>query len=31
MNLTIWLPAMFGLGIVSMAGVYLFLIACEHI
>jgi hypothetical protein len=31
MNLAIWLPSLFVAGIVSMAGVYLFLIACEHI
>jgi len=31
MNLEIWLPAMFLLGLVSMAGCYLFLIACEKI
>ena len=31
MNLVIWLPAMFALGIVSMALCYAFLIACENI
>jgi hypothetical protein len=31
MNLGIWLPAMFLLGIVTMGIVYLFLIACEKI
>jgi len=31
MDLTIWLPAMFGLGIVTMALCYAFLIACENI
>jgi hypothetical protein len=31
MDLTIWLPAMFALGIVSMALCYAFLIACENI
>jgi hypothetical protein len=31
MNLYIWLPALFAAGIASMAGVYLFLVACEHI
>jgi hypothetical protein len=31
MNLAIWLPSLFVGGILSMAGVYLFLIACEHI
>jgi hypothetical protein len=31
MNLTVWLPSMFALGIVSMAVCYLFLLACENI
>jgi hypothetical protein len=31
MDLTIWLPAMFVLGIVSMGLCYAFLIACENI
>ena len=31
MNLAIWLPAMFFLGLVSMALCYLFLEACEKI
>ncbi len=31
MNLEIWLPAMFLLGLAGMAGCYLFLIACEKI
>ncbi len=31
MDLTIWLPAMFALGIVSMGLCYAFLIACENI
>ena len=31
MNLAIWLPAMFGLGLVSMALCFLFLKACEKI
>jgi hypothetical protein len=31
MNLGIWLPAMFLLGIVTMGIVFLFLIACEKI
>jgi hypothetical protein len=31
MDLTIWLPAMFILGIVSMGLCYAFLIACENI
>jgi hypothetical protein len=31
MDLTIWLPAMFALGIVAMGLCYAFLIACENI
>jgi hypothetical protein len=31
MDLTIWLPAMFVLGIAGMGLCYIFLIACEHI
>jgi hypothetical protein len=31
MDLTIWLPAMFMLGIVTMGLCYAFLIACENI
>jgi hypothetical protein len=31
MDLTVWLPAMFLLGIVSMGLCYAFLIACEKI
>jgi hypothetical protein len=31
MNLTIWLPAMFILGMVTMGLCYSFLIACENI
>ncbi len=31
MDLTIWLPAMYGLGLVSLVIFYLFLIACEKI
>ena len=31
MDLTIWLPAMFILGLVSMGLCYAFLIACENI
>lgn len=31
MNLTIWLPAMFALGLVSMGLCLLFLYACEKI
>lgn len=31
MDLTIWLPAMFVLGIAGMGLCYAFLIACEHI
>jgi hypothetical protein len=31
MNLEIWLPAMFSLGLVSMVLCYLFIIACENI
>ena len=31
MNVAIWLPAMFALGIVSMLGCLLFLKACIHI
>ena len=31
MDLTIWLPAMFVLGMVTMALCYAFLIACENI
>jgi len=31
MNEAIWLPSLFVLGLVSMAGCYLFLLACEKI
>jgi hypothetical protein len=31
MNLVVWLPAMFALGIVSMGLCFLFLKACEKI
>lgn len=31
MNLVVWLPAMFGLGLVSMALFYAFIDACEKI
>jgi hypothetical protein len=31
MDLTIWLPAMFMLGLVTMGLCYAFLIACENI
>ena len=31
MNLVIWLPAMFLLGLVSMIGCYAFISACEKI
>jgi len=31
MNLFIWLPAMFGLGLVSMLAFYAFIDACEKI
>ena len=31
MDLTIWLPAMFLLGVVSMVGCYAFIRACEKI
>jgi hypothetical protein len=31
MDLTIWLPAMFALGIVTMGLCYAFLIACENV
>jgi hypothetical protein len=31
MNLTIWLPAMFGLGVVTMILCYAFIGACEKI
>ena len=31
MNLEIWLPAMFGLGLVAMGLCFLFLKACEKI
>jgi hypothetical protein len=31
MDLALWIPSMFVLGIASMGLVYLFMIACEHI
>lgn len=31
MDLTVWLPAMYGLGLVSLVIFCLFLIACEKI
>jgi hypothetical protein len=31
MDLTVWLPGLFSLGLVLMASVYVFLIACENI
>jgi hypothetical protein len=31
MNLAIWLPAMFALGLASMGVCLAFIIACEHI
>jgi hypothetical protein len=31
MDLIIWLPAMYGLGLVSLVIFYLFLFACEKI
>lgn len=31
MNLAVWMPAMFTLGLVSMGLVYLFMKACEKI
>jgi hypothetical protein len=31
MDLEIWLPAMFGLGLIAMGLCYAFLIACEKI
>ena len=31
MNLVIWLPAMFALGVVSLAVCYAFIFACEDI
>jgi hypothetical protein len=31
MDLTIWLPAVYGLGILSLVVVFLFLLACEKI
>ncbi len=31
MNLVIWLPAFFGLGVVSMALCYAFITTCEKI
>jgi hypothetical protein len=31
MDLTVWIPGLFSLGVVLMAAVYLFLIACENI
>ena len=31
MGLTIWLPAVYGLGILSLVVVFLFLLACEKI
>ena len=31
MNLIVWLPAMFGLGLLTMVTCYLFIDACERI
>jgi hypothetical protein len=31
MDLTVWLPAMYGLGLVSLVVFFLFVIACEKI
>ena len=31
MDIAVWLPAMFALGLVSMGACLLFLKACEHI
>ena len=31
MDLTVWLPALFSLGVILMGFVYVFLIACENI
>jgi hypothetical protein len=31
MDLTVWLPAMYGLGLVSLVIFFLFLLACEKI
>jgi hypothetical protein len=31
MNLVVWLPAMFALGLASLGLCYLFAYACEHI
>jgi hypothetical protein len=31
MNLVVWLPAMFALGLVSMGVCLIFALACEHI
>ena len=31
MNLVVWLPAMFLLGLVSMAACYAFIAACEKV
>lgn len=31
MDLTVWIPAMYGLGLVSLVIFYLFLLACEKI
>jgi len=31
MDLVVWLPALFGLGIVSLGAMYAFLLACERV
>jgi hypothetical protein len=31
MDLTIWLPGLFALGLVSMGACFLFMVACEKI
>jgi hypothetical protein len=31
MNITIWLPAMFGLGLAVMGLIFAFLFACERV
>jgi hypothetical protein len=31
MNLVIWLPSMFGLGLVAMGLMFTFLVACERV
>jgi len=31
MDLTVWIPGLFSLGLILMVSVYVFLIACENI